>query len=351
MIKNKVKSIVSIVLAAAVALSGVAVGVVSYLKRGTTIEIAQGEPDGMAVSDIKANGLSLKVSALAETEVEDGAIMTDSAYTVQITPDPVDAIDTYEWSVSNSEVISLSVSEDTKSCTVNCLAPFGTQVTLTVVSKITDSVGAEVLLDYMKELTGVTVTSPTMITFNTSSVVHTISADPVYGVGTITPDFAVSGGSLHCNITGTTMVQISNSFKNKIYRRRAVLGDFVFTGNTFTVTTPAACFIKSTTTETLPGVGPVAPTSYREVAPCSFVAPLAVGGMPTVAALENAYNNSIASKATGVNDGTLTFNYSYSYNGVSLGSDTYTVNVGFDLTSIASYASNVDSGVDQIIFI
>lgn len=100
--KYKVKSIVAIVLAAAVVVSAITVGLVSYLKKGTTIEIAQGEPDGMTVSEVHARGLALTAIPLAQTNLGDGEIVTDASYTVTLTPDSVDAVDTYLWSATDN---------------------------------------------------------------------------------------------------------------------------------------------------------------------------------------------------------------------------------------------------------
>lgn len=347
MFKNKLKSTVAIVLAAAVVVSGITVGVVSYLKHGTTIEIAQGEPDGMTVSGVHARGLALKVSPLAETEVSEGEIMTDSAYTIEIVPDPVDADDTYLWTATDTTNITLSPAEDTKSCTVTCNNAFGTPITLTVVSNINADVGAEFTLDYVKAITAVTITSPKTIAFSTSGTDYTISATPTYGTGTITPDtFTITGGKLKNNLTGLTE-KLTNKVGNTYYSRTVTYADRQFTGTSLSITTPWNTFITGTTTSEASQLN----AAVRAESDAT-ISPLVVQlGTPTVAQLTTAYNNSVKTKATNTaGDGTLTINYTYSHLGVSLGSSSVSLDVAFNISAMTVNAVNVDTDTDHIIF-
>ena len=195
---NIVKSIgVGILVAALMVGSAITVGLVSYLKKGTTIEIAQGEPDGMTVFEVHARGLALTVIPLAQTDLGDGEIVTDASYTVTLTPDSVDAVDTYLWSATDNVNITHSSLNDGKSCIIKCNSAFGTPITVTVSSKVNADISAEITLDYVKAITSLTVTSPKIINFNSSGRDYSIEATPVYGVGTVMPDgFTITGGKL-----------------------------------------------------------------------------------------------------------------------------------------------------------
>lgn len=177
--------------------SAITVGLVSYLKKGTTIEIAQGEPDGMTVFEVHARGLALTVIPLAQTDLGDGEIVTDASYTVTLTPDSVDAVDTYLWSATDNVNITHSSLNDGKSCIIKCNSAFGTPITVTVSSKVNADISAEITLDYVKAITSLTVTSPKIINFNSFGRDYSIEAIPVYGVGTVMPDgFTITGGKL-----------------------------------------------------------------------------------------------------------------------------------------------------------
>lgn len=307
--------------------------------------------DGMMVSSVSARGLKLVARAAYAATEEDGdePAMADKEYTLTVTPDPITADDTYSWTATDTSNITLNPAGDTKSCRVTCNQPFGTQITVTVTSTQNEDVSASCTLDYVKAITGVTVNAPEMITFDTSEQSHTITLTPNYGVGTITPDtLTVTGGSLKSNIVGT--LTVSNTVRNPdggttIYSRKGTVGDFSFSGDTFSVTTPAAAFIKSSTTSQVEGgiiVNDVGGGNAQ-----TFALSL---GTPTVGQLNNAFNNSFKTKVVGENDGELTINYTYSHNGIEIGQSSVTVSVGFDCSALIVNAVTAIMNQDSVIF-
>ena len=307
--------------------------------------------DGMMVSSVSAKGLKLAATATyaAAAENSDAPVMADKEYTLTVTPDPVTADDTYTWTATDTDKITLTPAADTKSCKVTCNEPFGTQITVTVTSKRNADVSAFCMLDYVKEITGVTVTAPDTITFDTTEQAHKITLTPTYGVGTITPDtLTVTGGSLKSNISGT--LSVSNSVRNPdggttIYSRKGTMGDFSFSGDTLTVTTPAAAFIKSSTTSQIEG-GMII-NSLSEGGVQTFALSL---GTPTVGQLNTAFNNSFKTKVDGEDDGELTVNYTYSHNGVELGQSSVKVSIGFDCSALIVNAVTAALNQGSVIF-
>ena len=301
----------------------------------------------MVVSSVSAMGLKLTaVNASADTDDDSGSVMAENEYTLTVTPEPVTADDTYSWVATDTSNITLIPSSDTKSCKVVCNSAFGEQITVTVTSNVNEDVTASCTLDYVKKITSVVVSTPDIINFIGTSQEHTVALTPTYGVGTITPDvLTVTGGSLKSNISGELSVSQSSTFNGSttIYVREGTYGDFVFTGDTFSVTTPAAAFIKSTSTRTIEGG--LMPTGLS-----SDVELLALGGYPTVAQLYTAYNNSYKTSVDGANDGELTVNYSYYYNDVEIGSSSVTVSIGFNCSALVVNAVSSSLNQGSIIF-
>lgn len=306
--------------------------------------------DGMTVSSVSARGLKLTARAAYAT-MEDGVepAMADKEYTLTVTPDPVTADDKYTWTATDTSNITLTPAADTKSCKVTCNQPFGTQITITVMSNQNEDVSASCTLDYVKEITGVTVTAPDVITFDTTEQSHTITLTPNYGVGTITPDtLTITGGLLKSNIVGT--LTVSNTVRNPdggttVYSRKGTAGDFSFSGDTFSVTTPAAAFIISSTTSQVEGG--IILNSLGVGDAQTFVVAL---GTPTVGQLNTAFNNSFKTQVEGEDDGELTVNYTYSHNGVELGQSSVKVSVGFDCSALIVNAVTAALNQGSVIF-
>lgn len=345
--RNFGKAIGAILLALVFAVGGAVAGWFAHAQNWfgigeKTDEQTKDEANGMIVSGIEAHGLEVAVSPLAATTVGDGQVVTDEAYTLTVTPDPVDADDTYTWTATDTSSVTLSPSGDTKSCTVTCNQAFGTQITVTVTSNVTPDVTASATLDYLKAPTNVTITSPTTIAFSASGTNYTVSATPTWGTGTITPDaFTVTGGRIVCQLEGLT-TQMGMPLKY----RKANTKDMLFDGTTIATTTPDKAFIMGTTvhdeSEEGGDLDPILPTGY--------ISPLAVNPIPSEEKLLSAYNNSFMEAATGANDGTLTVNYTYSYQGVQIASSSVEISVGFDVSAMSVNAVTIDPNADSVIF-
>ncbi|MGN1078016.1 MAG: Ig-like domain-containing protein, partial [Candidatus Gallimonas sp.] len=178
---------------------------------GDHVEISDGV-GGAVIGEIHtSNAISLSTVVLAEEEYEDYGVsaLAETAYTITVTPTPADAVDTFEWTSSDSSSVTVSPSNNGKTCTVSCLKAFSTQITLTCTSTHNSDVSATVTVDYVKRLSSVSVSfEPTSATFGESATSHTFTATPVWGTGTITPtNFTVSGGRLENNLTELTTWQ------------------------------------------------------------------------------------------------------------------------------------------------
>ncbi len=318
-------------------------------------ETTDDDNGGMVVNDTDSGStLSLSMVKLSADEYEEYGIspLAETAYTITVTPDPSDATDTYSWSCTNTSQISLSVSSNTKNCAVSCSGAFGTQAIITVTSNSNSDLSAEVTVDYVKRLSSVTYTlSGGAVSFSSStssSVTTTITATPVWGTGTITPTFTITGGTLSNNLTGTTSSvtnSVSNSSGGTTYYSRFVseTKDVTFDGATISVTTPYASFVSATSTSSSSTLS---------------VTPLVVSiGYPTETQLASAYNNSFATIATGTtSDGTLTVNYTISYTpsgsyaGSYSTSGSSSVGVAFDVSALAITATDFDVNYDGVVF-
>ena len=351
--RNFGKAIGAILLALVFAVGGAVAGWYAHAQNWfgigeKTDEQTKDEANGMIVSGIEAHGLEVAVSPLAATTVGDGQVVTDEAYTLTVTPDPVDADDTYTWTATDTASVTLLPSGDTKSCTVTCNQAFGTQITVTVTSNVTPDVTASATLDYLKA-PQVTITSPTTIAFSSSGTNYTVSATPTWGTGTITPDtFTVTGGTLKNNRAGACSGDIAANITDldgtmKQVRITCTYRNHTFEGTNLILGTPADVFIDTQrrTTETIGG--PIRPSKYT-------ISPLAFGGGVTNAQSDERYNNSFKSAMTGSNDGTLTVNYTYSYQGVEIASSSVEISVGFDCSAMTVNATAIAPNTDDIIF-
>lgn len=338
------KAIGAILLALVFAVGGAVAGWYAHAQNWFGIgektgEQTKDEANGMIVSGIEAHGLEVAVSPLAATTVGDGQVVTDEAYTLTVTPDPVEADDTYTWTATDTSSVTLSPSGDTKSCTVTCNQAFGTQITVTVTSTVTPEVTASATLDYLKA-PQVTITSPTTIAFSSSEHEYTVTATPIWGTGTITPDtFTITGGRIVCQLEGLT-TQMGMPLKY----RKANTKDMLFDGTTIITTTPDKAFIFATTVhdESEGGLDPIEPTGY--------IRPLAVNPIPSEETLLSAYNNSFMEAATGSADGRLIVNYTYSYMGVEINTGSTELDIGFDCSAMTVNATAIAPNTDGVIF-
>lgn len=348
--------IVSLLLVAAIVLTGCAFGLnwIQVTPTEEVVDIAVDDDNGgMVVDESETSGVSLTMTKISEEEYAEYGIspLAETAYTITVTPDPSDATDTYDWTCTNTSQISLSPSSNTKSCTVTCSGAFATQAVITVSSTTTPDVYAEVTVDYVSRLSSVTYTiSGGSISFGSTSTSHTITATPVWGTGTITPTFTITGGTLSNNnsVTYTSSNTVTNSDGSQtIYTRTLTLTDYSFSGDSFSISTPASAFVSGST------------TSYQDrVSMSSTVEPLAMQTTyPTESAVISLFNNSFMSNATGTtSDGTLIINYTISYTpsgsyaGSYSTSGSSSVGVAFDVSGLAVTATDIDVNYDGIIF-
>lgn len=339
------KAISAIVLAAVFAVGGAVAGWYAHAQNWfgigeKTDEQTKDEANGMIVSGIEAHGLEVAVSPLAATTVGDGQVVTDEAYTLTVTPDPVEADDTYTWTATDTSSVTLSPSGDTKSCTVTCNQAFGTQITLTVTSTVTPEVTASATLDYLKAPTNVTVTSPTTIAFSTSGTTYTVSATPTWGTGTLTPDtFTVTGGRISNDL------DIPEEYSYMGVTRKVADVDLLLSSNGTLITTPSAAFV-SYTFITDGGVGGGGEIITKALNPDIEVPPVIYTEEQCLTQYENAFKSAV----TGSNDGTLTVNYTYSYKGVQIASASVEISVGFDCSAMSVNAVTIDPNADSVIF-
>ena len=340
-------AITSILLAAAVTVTAVGFGT-GWWKIVPKDEQEQVQPDdqtpdetpddegGAVIGEGEANGISLMSARIAPEDFEAYGVspLAETAYTITVTPDPVDAMDTYTWKCSNTSQITLSPSSDTKSCTVSCTGAFGTQATITIASAVNPDITATVTVDYVKRIESVNVSlSPNSVKLSNSETSYTVNATPVYGTGTITPDFSVTGGKIVHNLDGlTTQVGMA-----KQGYRKAIERDFSFSGNTFRLTTPYATFVSGST----------------------VIAGTVATHAPSESSLISAYNNSFTTAATSsANDGKLTVNYKYSYtpegDDVEGGLDQVTgsasINIEFDVSGMVVNATQFTPSNSAVVF-
>ena len=340
MTKNNVAKTIGLVALALI--FGVGGGLVGWYANekdwfdGKTEETESAETDGMLVSEISARGLSVQAAPLSATSVDDGQVVTDEAYTFTVTPDPVEAEDTYTWAVTDTSSVTLSPSGDTKSCTVTCNQAFGTQITLTVTSNVTPEVTASATLDYLKAPTNVTVTSPTTIAFSASGTNYTVSATPTWGTGTLTPDaFTVTGGSVSSN------VDIPDDYEYMGAERHVVGKNLSLSSDGTLITTPSDAFVSYTY---ITGGGGEIIT--KAIDPDIEIPPVIYTEEQCLIQYENAFKSAV----TGSNDGTLTVNYTYSYQGVQIASSSVEISVGFDVSAMTVNAVSIAPNTDGVVF-
>ena len=188
-------AITSLLLAASVITTGVCFGTGRW--QVAPDEPVQEQPDeeagGAVIGEGEANGISLTSASISPEDFEAYGVspLAETAYTVTITPEPADAVDTYTWTCDNTQQIQLSPSSDTKSCTVSCTGGFETQATITIASAVNPDITATVTVDYVKRVESVTISvADDKIKFGgDSEYANSIIITPNYGIGTITPEF------------------------------------------------------------------------------------------------------------------------------------------------------------------
>ena len=294
---------------------------------------AEEEAGGAIIGEGEANGISLASALIDPADYADYGVsaLAETAYTVTITPEPADAMDTYTWTCDNTQQIQLSPSSDTKSCTVSCTGAFGTQATITIASAVNPDITATVTVDYVKRVESVSISvADNKIKFGgESEYANAITVTPNYGTGTITPEFTVTGRELKYDFTiMNTSVSFTNLAGVTGYREISSY-NYEFDSDTLSLSTPFDFFVNSTSTRYVPSGS--------------------TGKVPSEAQLAAAFNNEFTEKATGTtSDGTLTISYSVSYNpesddvqGSFSDTGTATLDVAFDVSELVINASNI----------
>ena len=330
-------AITSLLLAASVITTGVCFGTGRW--QVAPDEPVQEQPDeeagGAVIGEGEANGISLTSASISPEDFEAYGVspLAETAYTVTITPEPADAVDTYTWTCDNTQQIQLSPSSDTKSCTVSCTGGFETQATITIASAVNPDITATVTVDYVKRVESVTISvAGDKIKFGgDSEYANSIIITPNYGIGTITPEFTVTGRELKYDFTVTT--RLNNTIPGYEEGYIEVSGyNYNFAGDTLSLTTPYDFFVTDTETSAIKH--------------------------PSETQLAAAFNNSFAENATGTtSDGTLTISYSVSYNpesedvqGSFSDTGTASVDVAFDVSELVVNASNITSSDSGLIY-
>lgn len=331
-------AITSILLAAAIVLTSCAFAL-DWVKLPAQDEPVQEQPEeeagGAVIGEGEENGISLTSASISPEDFEAYGVspLAETAYTVTITPEPADAVDTYTWTCDNTQQIQLSPSSDTKSCTVSCTGGFETQATITIASAVNPDITATVTVDYVKRVESVTISvADDKIKFGgDSEYANTITITPNYGTGTITPEFTVTGRELKYDFTVTT--RLHNTIPGFEAGYIEVSGyNYNFADDTLSLTTPYDFFVTDTETSALKH--------------------------PSETQLATAFNNSFAENATGTtSDGTLTISYSVSYNpesedvqGSFSDTGTASVDVAFDVSELVVNASDITSSDSGLIY-
>ena len=332
-------AITSILVAASAVVMGVGFGTGRWqiAPKDEPVQEQPGEDEagGAIVGEGEENGISLTSALIDPADYADYGVnaLAETAYTVTVTPEPADAVDTYTWTCDNTQQIQLSPSSDTKSCTVSCTGAFGTQATITIASAVNPDITATVTVDYVKRVESVTISvADDKIKFGgDSEYANTITITPNYGTGTITPEFTVTGRELKYDFTVTT--RLHNTIPGFEAGYIEVSGyNYNFTGDTLSLTTPYDFFVTDTETSVIKH--------------------------PSETQLAAAFNNSFAENATGTtSDGTLTISYSVSYNpesedvqGSFSDTGTASVDVAFDVSELVVNASDITSSDSGLIY-
>ena len=322
------------------------------------------EGGGSVLTEGKSNGMKLAGAKLTSEEYE--ANVTDP--TVLWTAEWTNGASAWASGKAVTEYLSLTPSANTLTATLVCKKEFGEQAIITAKAKSNEDAAASCTVDYVKRITSVSITAPSKIAFSSSETSYTVLATPNYGTGTLTPDtFTITGGTLVKNVKTTNAVHksVTNSSAGTIttYTRSAVEKDLTFSGTGFSVTTPYDAFVSDTQTSSgtqlMRAKGNDLSSEAPKVLPVKIVygqaaskyQPMAVSFHPSVATLISTYNNSFANNATGTNkDGTLTIQYTYSYQGSVYGSSSVSTGIAFDASGIVTVAETLGVDYDKIVF-
>lgn len=302
---------------------------------GTILDTAEESVISLASTEISPSEYAeYGVSPLAET-----------AYTLTVTPTPSDVTDTYTWTSTNNTQIQLAPSGDTKSCTVTCSGAFGTQATITVTSNTNSDAYATCVVDYVKRVSSLNVSvTGGKITFTTSGTnTSTVTVTPVYGTGTITPDFEVDYISLYCDFIDDVTTTMSNAAGSL----NAYTSYFEYDGNSASIGDPFSTFVTSTYTGSAKSTYSVSSSSIGRFS----AVPMAIQVPPTESQLKQVFNNSFCNLVSGTtSDGHLVIRYISRYNGTVYSNTSYEYKVAFNVSSVTLGAAEVNLSDSSLVF-
>ena len=172
--KYKVKSIAAIILAAVLAASGIAVGVVAAVKNGNTIK-NDDFGGGMQIGSSSGKGVSLMSARIAPEDFDEYGVspMAETAQTLTATVMPSDAANKeVNWSIAwkNAEsswatgktvtdyVTVTPTADGALTATVACLQAFGEQIIVTATSRDVPDAFGTATVDYEKKVIDITAT-------------------------------------------------------------------------------------------------------------------------------------------------------------------------------------------------
>ena len=111
-------AITSILVAASAVVMGVGFGTGRWqiAPKDEPVQEQPGEDEagGAIVGEGEENGISLTSALIDPADYADYGVnaLAETAYTVTVTPEPADAVDTYTWTCDNTQQIQLSPSSD-----------------------------------------------------------------------------------------------------------------------------------------------------------------------------------------------------------------------------------------------
>lgn len=113
--------------------------------------------DGGAVLTAFAGsgGAMFRSTSISKLNYEDYGIapQSDGAYSINVITNTIGAIDVFTWESSNPAAVSIaSISEDTRTATIVCNAPFGETIIITATSTNNSEINASCLVDYAKRI-------------------------------------------------------------------------------------------------------------------------------------------------------------------------------------------------------
>lgn len=256
----------------------------------------------------------------------------DSVY-VTITTDPVETDDTFTWSSSAPENVSVTASADGRGATVKRLAEFGEQVTITAKSNETD-IQASVVCDYVKRLQGISadIDNNGVIKFSNTPTTYNVTVTPEWSVGTITPELTVSkteiGGhktisEYSDNDEGTETIEAR--FRGDDNSEKGDRKSFV--GTTFSISDITSVWGFWAYDDCPESIYNLYYNNFRI-----------------------ALNNKLKTLSTGGNDGFIEAYYTVSFKGVEYASGSVKKNVAFNADGLKIYASDITPDNPSIIF-